>query len=65
MNCWTPYRREMLAHCTWLIDAAGIEYALHAAKGYEERSHGVLEGLYKRIQQEVERKRIEKAKEKV
>lgn len=67
MTEWSPFyaahRREMLAHCISLIDRAGEEYATWAAKDYERNSPMLLEGLARRIEREIERRKIEQGVE--
>ena len=56
---YTAHRRGMLAHCISLIDRAGEEYATWAAHDYERNSPMLLEGLARRIEREIERRKIE------
>lgn len=55
------HRKAMLAHCIWLIDAAGEQYALSVAQDYEGKSEGVLSGLQARIVREIEKRKLEAA----
>lgn len=49
------WRKDALAHCLWLLERAGLEYALDAADRAERQSEGVLAGLGARVRQSAEK----------
>lgn len=52
MDCWTPWRREILRHCLWMA-AVDPDYAKWAAHRYERESGGVLIGLGAKVEQAI------------
>lgn len=54
-------RSEFFAHCLWLLERAGRDYAIHAADWYEKTLPDWLSGLGARIRREAEKRLVEVA----
>lgn len=52
---YAAHRQQMLKHCLWLVNL-DQSYAKWAARRYEQQSDGVLDGLYARVVQTIDKR---------